>query len=85
MNPSKESCEKPLESGTRISYLERVRRMAKETPQEVKLTPGKMVRLKDRIGNTLGMMKLDGDGHILLYPAKPCKVWDKPITEVNAR
>ena len=36
-------------------------------PQEVKLTSGKLVRLKDNIGNTLGMMKLDKEGQLLIW------------------
>ena len=47
--------------------------------QEVRLTPGKLVRLKDNIGNTLGMMKLE-DGQIKLYPAGPIQIWDNPLT-----
>lgn len=52
----------------------------KASPQEIKLTPGNLVRLKDNIGNTLGMMKLDEDQNLVIYPVNGVKIWDNPFT-----
>ncbi|MFA5766458.1 MAG: hypothetical protein WC919_00855 [Candidatus Paceibacterota bacterium] len=45
--------------------------------KQIKLT-SKLTKLKDGVGNTLGMVKLNEQGEIVLYPARPVRMWDGP-------
>ena len=47
--------------------------------EELRLPFGKLLRIKDDIGNTLGSMKLV-NGSILFYPKYPITVSGDPLT-----
>lgn len=54
--------------------------MRSEKPQELRLTPGRLVRIKDNIGNTLGTMQLDEEMNLLIYPTNRVEISDNPLT-----